>query len=43
MVGDVITNSVGMSLSKLWKILKDGEVWPAVVHEVSKSQIQLSD
>ena len=40
---DGIIDSVDKSLSKLWKILKDGEAWPAVVHEVSKSQIQLSD
>ena len=30
-------------LSKLWEIVKDREVWRATVHEVTKSQIRLSD
>ena len=29
---------MNMSLSKLWKIVKDGEVWHAAVHGVAKSQ-----
>ena len=40
---DGITDSMDMSLNKLWKIVKDREAWGAVVHEVTKSQTQLSD
>jgi len=36
---DSITDSMDMSLSKLWEIVKDREVWCATVHEVTKSQI----
>ena len=39
---DGITDSMGMSLSKLQEIVKDGEAWRAVVHGVTKSWIQLS-
>ena len=40
---DDVTDSMDMSLSKLREIVKDREAWLAVVHGVSKSQIQLSD
>ena len=34
---DGTTDSMGMSLSKLWEMVKDREVWHAVVHWVAKS------
>ena len=39
---DGITDSVDMSLRKLWEIVKDREAWRAVVHRVRKSQTWLS-
>ena len=40
---DGITDSMDTSLSKLWEIVKDREVWRATVHEVTKSWTQMSD
>ena len=38
-----ITEAMDMSLSKVWEMVKDREAWHATVHEVAKSQIQLSN
>ena len=40
---DGIINSMNMSVSNLWEILKDRGAWSAAVHGVAKSQTQLSE
>jgi len=40
---DSITDSMDMSLGKLWEIVKDREAWHAAVHGITKTPTQLSD
>ena len=40
---DGISDSMDVSLSELWELVRDREAWPAVIHGIAKSWTRLSD
>ena len=40
---DGVTDSMNVSLSELWEMVMDREVWPAAIHPFAKSRTRLSD
>ena len=40
---DGITDTMGISMSELWEIVKDREAWHAAVHGAAKSQTRMSN